>query len=174
MSHPELLARIRTEIAADEAGRGYAGKSRAEVVALMNAPVIVPGAVSPRDVSISDVEGFMEARMIPVRLADWVETAEPGVAKDAARTLLRVIASQNLKKFTTSTTTGRANILGLFGAIATAAPHIVTPAHHADLVAMTEVRAPSTEGAPRWSVLREGVPDAPGAVDEAMLAEALA
>jgi hypothetical protein len=182
--HPDtkalLLAAIRAEVQAD-ADRpspiGYANKSAAEIAALMNAPVVVAQPATHRDVSISDVRGYLEARLVLVRLEDWIaDPATPkGAARDAARTLLRVTSAPGLSNFTTSTDSGRANILGLFALLVSTGAGGLTQAHYNEIAAMTLAPPgpPVTEPA-RWSGLIEGLPGAPNAATEALIAEALA
>lgn len=177
--NPETLAAlhaaIRAEVAADPAARGYAGKTAAEIAALMNAGYSTAAPPAYRDVSISDVEGYLRARLVLARLRPWAATAEDGTAKLAALELLDIIASPRLSMFTTSTETGRANILGLFAALVAATGGIVTQTHADELAAMTFAPpAPPVEHQARWSLLIEGLAGAPNIADEALVAEALA
>lgn len=141
----------------------------------MASEIEVPAPTIYRDVSISDVEGYLEARLVLVRLSDWVESAPAGTAKDAARTLIRIVASSKLSRFTTSTQSGRANILGLFATLVSATNGIVTQQHYDDLAAMT-VAPPGDPSIhpPRWLRVIEGIPGAPNAPTEDLIAEAMA
>lgn len=177
-----LLAAIRAEVQGDPAGRGYAGKTAAEIVALLNTPVVTEPPSAYRDVPVSDVRGFLEARLVLVRLEDWVADPETpkGDARDAARTLLRVTSGDGIENFTTSTASGRANILGIFGLLVQAGAGGLTAQHYADLTAMTIAPAgPAVVGPPRWALLidgmsgEEGFPGPPNAADEALVMEAL-
>lgn len=189
--HPDtkalLLAAIRAEVQGDPTGRGYAGKMPAEVADLLNTPVVVQAPMTHRDVSISDVRGYLEARLVMVRLEDWINDLETprGTARDAARTLLRITTGTGLSNFTTSTDSGRANILGLFGLLVQAGAGGLTAQHLADLTAMTLALAgPATVHTPRWSHVIAGIggvtdetveyPGPPNIADEALVAEALA
>lgn len=179
--HPDtraaVVAALRAELQADPAGRGYAGKTVAEVVALLNAPVAP--AVSYRDVSISDVEGYLRARLLVTRLRTWVADAPDGMARDAARELLDIIASPRLANFTTSTPGGRANILGLFATLVAADVGGITQLHADDLAAMTLAPA-GANGPPRWAHVIDGIggvgnePGPPNAATDDLVAEALA
>ena len=178
-----VLAAIRAEVQADPTERGYAGQTTAEIAALMNAPVVVEPAPAYRDVPVSDVRGYLEARLVLVRLEDWVANpATPGGdARDAARTLLRVTSNSGIQNFTTSTEGGRSNILGMFGLLVQAGAGGLTLAHYAELAAMTLAPAgtPVTT-APRWALLIDGIsgeeghPGPPNAADAALIEEALA
>jgi len=174
-AHEELLAATRAELQADPAQRGYAGKTAAEIRLLLAAPIEIAAPTRYRDVPISDVEGYLRARLLVTRLRSWATAAPAGTAREAALELLDIIASPRLSMFTTSTDTGRANVLGLFATLVAATNGVVTQQHYDDLAAMT-VAPP---GAPvvlpaRWSIVREGIPDAPHVPDEAMIAEAMA
>lgn len=173
-----LQARIRAEVQANPAT--YSGKSAAEIAALMSAPVVVAAPAAHRDVSISDVEGYLRARLILAQLRPWTEAAPAGTAKLAALELLDIIASPRLSRFTTSTDTGRANILGLFAVLVAATGGIVTQQHYDDLAAMTvdPAGAPVTRH-PRWvdvmlSLPPEAAAGLPNEVTPEMIAEALA
>lgn len=178
--HPDIRSAILAEVAGDRAGRGYAGKSAAEVATLMNAPVLVTPPATYRDVSISDVEGYLRERLILAQLRPWAAATSAGTAKLAALELLDIIASPRLSRFTTSTDTGRANILGLFAALVAATGGIVTQQHYDDLAAMTvEPAGTPVAHHPRWvDVMLSLPPDAadglPNEVTPEMIAEALA
>lgn len=189
MMHPDTLAllqaAIRAEVQGDPAKRGYGGKSAAEIANLLNAPVVAQPAATHRDVSISDVEGYLRARLLVTRLRTWEATAEEGTPKMAALELLDIIASPRLATFTTSTDSGRANVLGLFGLLAQAGAGGITMQNLADLTAMTLAPAgPATVHAPRWSHVIAGIggvteeqveyPGPPNVADDALVAEALA
>jgi hypothetical protein len=168
-----LAEAIATEIQTDPAARGYAGKAAAEIAALMAAPVETQGPTQHRDVSISDVEGYLRARLLVTRLRKWVAADPGGTAQMAAEELLDIIASPRLAMFTTSTEAGRSNILGLFAALVAATGGIVTQQHHDELAAMT-LKPPMPGFAPsRWAVLIEGRGGAPNAPDESLIAEAM-
>lgn len=156
--HPDTIAAlnaaIAAEIAADPASIGYAGRTAAEIADLMNAPV--PAASSYRDVSISDVEGYLRARLLVVGLTDWHATAQPSMARSAAGELLSIIASPRLQMFSTGTASGRANILGLFQTLVDAGAGGITQQHHTELAAMTE--APAGPPLPaRWLTVIDGI-----------------
>lgn len=174
--HPDLKAAIVAEVTGDPTGRGYAGKSAAEIAALMNAPVVVTPPAAYRNVLISDVLGYLEARLVLVRLEDWIADPDTpkGAARDAARTLLRVTSGDGLAEFRTADEQGRANIFGLFSLLIQAGAGGLTLQHYSEIVAMAQVPGVAINASPRWSVVREGVPDAPGAADEALVSEALA
>ncbi len=174
-----LLAAIRAEVQADPSELGYAGKSAGEVAALMDAPVTMIAPTAHRDVSISDVEGYLRARLILAQLRPWAEAAPAGAAKLAALELLDIIASPRLSRFTTSTESGRANLLGLFATLVAATGGIVTQQHIDDLTAMTVEQGAATTGPPRWLAVIDGIsgvandPGPPNAADEALIQEAL-
>lgn len=164
--HPEtkalLLAAIRVEVQGDPAGLGYAGKTPAEVADLLNAPIVVQAPLTHRDVSISDVEGYLRARLLVTRLRSWAANADAGTPREAAWELLDIIASPRLMNFSTSTDSGRANILGLFGLLVQAGAGGLTAQHLADLTAMTMAPAgPPVLGPARWLVIIEGISAAP-------------
>lgn len=177
--HPDmralLVARIRAELQDDPAGLGYAGKSAAEVKLIQDAVVAVETPAGHRDVGISDVEGYLRARLLVTRLRAWAAGADGGVAKDAALELLDIIASPRLMNLSTSTDSGRANILGLFGLLVQAGAGGLTAANLDDLTEMTvAAAAPATITPPRWVGIIEGIAEAPNAADIDMIAEALA
>lgn len=178
--HADLKAAIAAEIADDTAARGYAGKTAAEQAALMNAPYEVAAPIQYRDVSISDVEGYLRARLLVIQLRDWAAAALPSTAKMAALELLDIIASPRLSTFTTSTETGRANVLGLFAALVAATGGIVTQTHHDELAAMTIAPAGEpTRHHPRWLTVMAALPaeaatGLPNEITAEMIAEALA
>jgi hypothetical protein len=124
--------RLRALVTGDGA---YAGLTEAEAAVALNAPVAQPAA--HRDVPISDVEGYLRARLLVTRLRAWAATATFGTAREAALELLDIIASPRLSMFMTSTETGRSNIMGLFAALVAATDGIVTQQHYDDLLAMT-------------------------------------
>lgn len=179
-THPDLLAALAAEIASDPSQRGYAGKSAGQITALMNAPVVVASAAAHRDVSISDVEGYLRARLLVTKLRSWAEAAEAGTPREAALELLDIIASPRLQNFSTGTASGRANILGLFALLVAAGAGGMTQEHADDLAAMTlaEPGAPTTLH-PRWVDVVLSLPfevraGLPNVVTEAMIDEALA
>lgn len=173
-----LKTAIAAEIQSDPAT--YAGKTAAEIAALMNAPVVVAAPSAHKDVTISDVEGYLRARLILAQLRPWAAVAASGTAKLAALELLDIIASPRLARFTTSTDTGRANILGLFATLVAATGGIVTQQHYDDLAAMTvdPVGAPIMRH-PRWVDVMLSLPPGaaaglPNEVTPETIAEALA
>lgn len=178
--HPALQAAIAAEIADDPAARGYANKSAAEAAALMNASYEVAQPSTHRDVTISDVEGYLRTRLIIARLRPWAEAAQDGTAKLAALELLDIIASPRLATFTTSTESGRANVMGLFAALVAATGGIVTQQHHDELLAMTVAPAGEpTRHHPRWLSLMTALPveaadGLPNEITSDMIVEALA
>lgn len=175
-----LLAAIRAEMAADPSQRGYQGKTASQIAALMNAPIVVTPPTAYRDVPISDVEGYLRARLLVTQLRAWAGTAPAGTAKMAADELLDIIASPRLSLFTTSTDTGRANVLGLFAALVSATAGIITQTHLDDLAAMTVAPSgpPVTEPS-RWAAVTSGIsgvgnlPGPPNAATEALIEEAV-
>lgn len=131
MSNP--YARLRALVTGDGA---YAAMTPDEAEAALNAAT--PAAPSHRDVSISDVEGYLRARLLVTGLRDWVSTeAATGVPKSAALELFDIIASPRLMNFSTGTDAGRANILGMFALLVQAGAGGLTAEHLADLTAMT-------------------------------------
>lgn len=169
--HPDTLAAlcsaIRAEIQSDPSQRGYVGKTVGQIAALMNAPIVTAPPAQHRDVSISDVEGYLRARLLVTRLRRWVLTDPGGTAQMAAEELLDIIASPRLSNFTTSSEAGRTNILGLFAALVAATGGIVTQEHYDDLAAMTTASggAPVVEPS-RWATMIEGIGAAPTPPDE--------
>ena len=105
------------------------------MAALLAAPIVTPAPTRYCNVSISDVEGYLRARLLVTRLRSWAATAPAGTAKEAALELLDIIASPRLAMFTTETETGRGNIMGLFAALVAATNGVVTQQHHDDLLA---------------------------------------
>jgi hypothetical protein len=175
-----LLAALRAELAADPAQRGYADQDAAAVTALLNAPIVTQAPPGHRDVLISDVEGYLRARLLVVGLREWAAMAEPSLARSAARELLDIIASPRLSVFLTSQPAGRANILGLFAQLAAVGAGGITAGHLADMEAMTAAPAgPPVTEPPRWAVVIEGIggvgnePGPPNAATEALVQEAL-
>jgi hypothetical protein len=149
---------IRSEAQEDPAGRGYAGKSASEIFDLMRSPYEPSMPVVYQDVLISDVRGYLEARLVLVRLEDWAPTAEAGNARDAARTLLRVTSAPGLTYFTTSRPTGRENVLGLFGLLVQAGAGGLTQQHYDEIAAMTVAPSPAAAEAPaRWQIVISGI-----------------
>lgn len=184
MMHPDtataLLAAIRAEVQADPSQRGYAGKSAGQIAALMNAPIVVAPPTAYRDVSISDVEGYLHARLLVTQLRAWAGSAAPGTAKMAADELLDIIASPRLSLFTTSTDTGRANVLGLFATLVSATGGIITQTHLTELTAMTVAPSGASVIEPaRWGAVIDGIggvgndPGPPNAATVALIEEAL-
>jgi len=178
--HPDTLAAVVAALRAELAAPAYKGLSVAEQVAALNAPVVVAQAAGYRDVSISDVRGYLEARLVMVRLEDWIVTAEHGIPRDAARTLLRITTGTGLNNFTTSTPTGRANVLGLFALLVQAGAGGLTLEHYSEIVAMTLAPAgPAVTSPPRWALLIEGIGGIddqlgpPNVADAALVMEAL-
>jgi hypothetical protein len=177
--HPDILAAvlaaIRAEVENDPTGRGYEGQTAAEIATRLNAPIVTAAPPAYRDVSISDVEGYLRARLLVTQLRTWAATAEPGTAKMAALEMLDIIASPRLTNFTTGTEAGRANVLGLFAVLVAATGGIVTQTHLDELTAMTlSPASPAVEMAPRWSMVIEGQPGAPNVATAEFVAEALA
>lgn len=178
--HPELRAALAAEIASDPSQRGYAGKSAGQITALMNAPIVVAEPPAYRDVLISDVEGYLAARLVLVGLDDWIETAAPGIAKQAARQLVQIIRGGRISVFLTSDKARRDSILNLFGLLTKAGAGGLTLEHYADIAAMTLAPAgPPTTLHPRWvdvqvSLSAEPRAGLPNVVTEAMIDEALA
>lgn len=175
-----LLAAIRAELQADPTQRGYAGKSAGQITALLNMPIITAHPPAYRDVLISDVEGYLSARLLLVGLEDWIAGAEAGIARQAARQFLGIIQGGRLLVFLTSDAAPRANILGLFATLCQAGAGGLTMDHYADLAAMTLApAAPPVESAPRWSLLidgmsgEEGFAGPPNAAAEALVEEAI-
>lgn len=124
-------------------GQGaYANHTPQAAEAALNAATIA-APTRYRDVSISDVEGYLRARLLVTRLRSWVASAPTGTAKEAASELLDIIASPRLSMFSTSTESGRANVMGLFAALVAATGGVVTQQHHDDLLAMTVAPADS-------------------------------
>jgi hypothetical protein len=183
--HPDTLAAlraaIRAEIAADPTARGYAGKTPAEIAALMNAPIVTVPAAQYRDVLVSDVRGYLEARLLLVRIEDWIAdpATPPGDARDAARTLLRVTGNSNITYFSTGNPGGRANVLGLFALLVSAGAGGLTQAHYDDLAAMTVASQPPQTAPAQWLAVIEGIsgvdglPGPPNAATEALVQEAI-
>lgn len=183
--HPDTLAllqaAIRAEVQADPTARGYAGQGATEIAALMNAPIVVQPAATFRDVSISDVEGYLRARLLVTRLRAWAATADLGVPKDAALELLDIIASPRLANFSTGTLSGRTNILGMFALLVQAGAGGLVAQNLTDLTAMTAAPAGADITEPsRWQFVIDGISGVdgmagpPNGPDETLIAEALA
>jgi hypothetical protein len=180
LTRTALLQRIRDEVWNPPSGRVYAAKSAAEICDMLGERYTPSSPPTYRDVLISDVRGYLEARLVLVRLEDWWPGAAPGDARDAARTLLRVTSSDQLKNFTTSTPSGRANIFGLFALLVAAGAGGLTQQHYDEIVAMAVVPAPAEELPPRWESIIDGLsaepghPGPPNTPDLALVEEALA
>jgi len=183
--HPDtlgaLLAAIRAELAADPSQRGYAGKSAGQIAALMNAPVVVAQAPQYRDVPISDVEGYLAARLVLVGLDDWIETAPSGIAKQAARQLVQIIRGGRISVFLTSDKVRRESVFGLFALLTQAGAGGLTLEHYSEIVAMALAPpGPPIVQPPRWGAVIDGIsgvgndPGPPNAATEALIEEALA
>ena len=178
--HPDTIAALRARLAAemadDPTGRGYAGMGAADLAAALNAPVVVTLPTAYRDVLVSDVEGYLSARLLLVGLEDWVATAEAGTPRQAARQLLQIIQGGRLRVFLTSDAALRVNVLTMFAGLCGAGAGGLTMEHYADLAAMCEepARPPVVEPA-RWQVVIDGVsaevgyPGPPNAVDAALV-----
>lgn len=184
-THAAVVAAVRTELQSDPVARGYAGKTAAEIVDLLNAPMAVAAPEAYQDVPVSSVEGYMRLRTHIVRLTRWVEAEEVSDLRDFAEELLGMIAAGKVGVFQTSDPTKRAAILGAFAGLAAAGAGGFSAQSVADLTAMTVApAAPATEAPPRWSaviagiggVTAEGVeyPGPPNAASEDLVAEALA
>ena len=185
MMHQEtlalLLAAIRAEVQADPAGCGYAGRTAAEIVSLLNAPIATAPPAAYRDVPVSSVEGYMRLRRHIVRLARWVAEQPVSDLRDFAEEMLGMMAAGKVAVFETSNPAKRAAILGAFGGLAAAGAGGFDAQSVADLDAMTIAPAgPPVVGAPRWAIIIDGIsgvdnaPGPPNAADEALIAEVLA
>lgn len=155
-----LNAAIVAEVAADPTQRGYAGKDAGQIAALMNLPIVVAQPATHRDVLVSDVRGYLEARLVLVRLEDWVAALDTpgGDARDAARTLLRVTDNSGITYFSTGNLAGRTNVLGLFAVLVATGAGGLTQAHYDEIAAMTLAPAgPPVTEPPRWLVVIEGI-----------------
>lgn len=174
--HPDTLAAVLAALRAELQAPEYAGKTAAEIVAILNAPAAPASAY--RDVSISDVEGYLRARLLVTRLRAWEATAPDGLAREAAREFLGIIASPRLSNFTTSTPSGRANILGLFATFVAVGAGGITQQHAGDLAAMT-LAPGGADGPARWAHVIDGIggvgtdPGPPNAATEDLVTEAL-
>jgi hypothetical protein len=120
------------------AGAGpYAALSPEEAETALNTSVELPAEPFHRDVLISDVEGYLAARLVLVNLDDWVATAESGLARQAARQLIQIIRGGRISVFLTSDAEQRQSMLGLFGLLVQAGAGGLTPQHYDDIAGMT-------------------------------------
>ncbi len=126
----------------------YAALSAEDAADALNNPV--DAAPEHRDVAISDVEGYLRARLLIAGLRRWVATAPDGMAKDAASELLDILASPRLTVFLTKEQPGRDNVLGLFALLVQAGAATLTADHLAALAAMT--LKPATQVIPREQI----------------------
>lgn len=177
----KLFAAIRAEVQADPAGLGYAGKTPAEIAALMSTTVVVAPPPEHRDVLVSDVEGYLEGKLAMQSLIDWIEAAQgDSQALATAKTLRRVMSGGRLTYFLTKNDAKRANVLGMFQVLASTEGTGITQEHASDLAAMTVApEAAPTTAPPRWMAVIDGIegfdnePGPPNAADEALIAVAL-
>lgn len=167
MMHPDTIAALRArllaELADDPTGRGYAGLGAADLAAALNAPVAVEAPTAYRDVLVSDVEGYLAARLLLVGLEDWVAAAEAGTPRQAARQLLQIIQGGRLRVFLTSDAARRVNVLAMFASLCGAGAGGLTMEHYADLAAMCVAPAGPPVVAPaRWQIVIDGLSAEPG------------
>ncbi len=173
-----LLAAVRLELQSDPSRIGYAGKSAAEIAALMDAPVAVQPAMTHRHVPKTDVTGYLHARMALVPLQEWAADAPPSRVRTIAKSLIGVLAS-DVKEFLTGFDASRARVLGMFQELAASNDTPITEEHYAAIEAMTLAPAGAPiVGPPRWAVLidgisgEEGFPGPPNAADVKLIEEA--
>ena len=170
-----LLAAVKAEITSDPAGRGYAGQSAQAIADLLNASYSVAQPAVHQDVLVADVEAYLRTNLLIAGLEDWVASAPPGIAKQAARELLGIIASPRITMFKTGMDADRNNLLAMLGAMQAAGAGGLAVQHVADITAMTVLQPPPVP-APhcRWLDVILGIEGAPNAADAAIVAEALA
>jgi hypothetical protein len=120
----------------------YAAISPDDAEVALNAPAERPAEPAYRDVLISDVEGYLAARLVLVGLDDWIETAPSGIAKQAARQLVQIIRGGRITVFLTSDKVRRESVFGLFALLTQAGAGGLTLEHYADIVAMAIKPAP--------------------------------
>jgi hypothetical protein len=113
----------------------YASLTPEQAEVALNTPAEQSSAY--RDVLISDVEGYLAARLVLVGLDDWIAAAEPSLAKQAARQLVQIIRGGRIQVFLTSDAHRRESILGLFALLVQAGAGGLTEQHYADIAAMT-------------------------------------
>jgi len=178
--HPDVKAALAAEIAGDPAGRGYAGKSASERAALMSEGYAIAPAQTYRNVLISDVKGYLAARLVIVRLRRGLTDMPEGQARDIAEALLDILHDTQLREFLTADEELRNNVLGMFAVLAQAGAGGLTLQHYADIVAMTVAPAEApVRHHSRWLDLMlalkpEAAAGLPNEVDAGMIAEALA
>jgi hypothetical protein len=171
----ELQAAIRAEVETDPTERGYAGKTFEQIADLLNASVVESTQPVYRDVLISDVEGYMAARLLIVGLQDWIDSASAGPARQVARQLMQIIEGGRLRVFVTSDSARRANVMALFSTLVAVNAGGITQTHYDEIEAMTtSSETQVVEQTPRWSLLIEGLADAPNAADASLVEAALA
>ena len=174
-----LLAAIRAEVQGDPTGRGYGGLEAAEIAARMNSPTVVVPPQARRNVAISDVKGYLAARLVIVRLRRD-PPALTGMARDIAEALLDILGDTQLRDFLTAEDATRTNVLGMFATLVAAGAGGLSAEHLAEIESMT--LAPAGEPVvshPRWLDVMLALPIAardglPNEVSAAMVKEALA
>jgi hypothetical protein len=177
--HPDtlalLLARIRTEI---EDAR-YGAKSPAEIANLLNQPVVTVLPPVRRNVLISDVKGYLAARLVIVRMRRDVPSLT-GTVRDIAEALLDILVDTQLREFLTAEDAKRGNVLQMFGALVASGTGGLTAEHLADIEAMTLAPAgPPIVEPPRWQMIIDGIagidnaPGPPNAADADLIQEAI-
>lgn len=167
MMHPDtraaVVAALRVELTTDPAGLGYAGKGAQAIADLLNASVVTQPAQVYQDVLISDVEGYLAARLLLVGIKDWIGTATPGPARQAARQLIDIIEGGRLRVFLTSDANRRVTVLSMFSGLCQIGAGGLTMQNYADIEAMTLAPAmlSATVGQPRWAHVVDGISAAP-------------
>jgi hypothetical protein len=132
-------------------GGPYANLTAEEAEAALNTPAAQSTEPAYRDVLISDVEGYLAARLVLVGLDDWIETAPSGIAKQAARQLVQIIRGGRITVFLTSDKVRRESVFGLFALLTQAGAGGLTLEHYADIVAMA-IAPPSPTITPREQI----------------------
>lgn len=180
MSMPEAVkAAIAAEIVGDPTRRGYDGKDAAARAALINAPYEVTPTASYRHVLISDVKGYLAAKLVLVRLRREVPSME-GVVRDVAEALLDILNDTQLKEFLTGIPEKRTNVLGMFAALLATGAGGLTQKHYDEIAAMTVAPpGPAVKHHPRWvdvmlSLRSADAAGLPNEITAEMIAEALA
>lgn len=158
ITHAAVIAALRAELQSDPTARGYAGKAAAELLDLLNAPIVTAAAQAYRDVPVSSVEGYMRLRRHIVRLRRWVAEAPVSDLRDFAEEMLDMMAAANVQVFETSVPAKRTAILGAFAGLAEIGAGGFNAQSLADLTAMTLAPAgPDAVTACRWAVLMDGL-----------------
>lgn len=111
-----------------------AGDTTAKKIAKVNAWTVAGPLI---DVPVSAVEGYLSLSGALTAMEDWLGTSPaPGIARTAAKELLRTVASPHVTVFRTSDPATYAALQGMLGALSASPPALLTSDQVAALLAM--------------------------------------